>query len=113
MNASTEQVLKVWMKLEDAYNGVARYGSDTAEIYYYLLMPYSPTYLATDGDHNATLCGKDNARFDARVLCDFNDIFGMFMEERECELEIEGHPIGNWVPEPFHRIHVKVIKKKG
>lgn len=111
MNASTEQVLSVWMKLEEAYHGVANYGSDTAEIYYYLLMPYSPTYIATKGDHKSTLCGRENARFDAHVLCDFQDIFSIFMDERECELEINGQPIGNWIPEPFHRIQVKVVKK--
>lgn len=108
MNASTEQVLSVWMKLEEAYHGVANYGSDTAEIYYYLLMPYSPTYIATKGDHKSTLCGRENARFDAHVLCDFQDIFSIFMDERECELEINGQPIGNWIPEPFQ---VKVVKK--
>ena len=111
MIASTHQVLSVWQQLEDAYFATNSYGGDTAEIYFYLLLPCHPGYYQTNGDHNSAAFGNINCLADHRAILDFIEILTLFSEKRECHLIVEGVGLEQWKPEPvnFHRVHVKVV----
>ena len=41
------EMMHLWGELVECYHGVNGYGSDTAEIYAYRLMPYSPLVHST------------------------------------------------------------------
>ena len=43
-NISIQQLITLWVELEDAYNGVNGFGGDVAKIYAYTLQPRYPGY---------------------------------------------------------------------
>lgn len=105
------EMMKLWGDLVECYHGVNGYGSDTAEIYAYRLMPYSPLV------HSAAL--KDGVTKDERteeVNCVAAGALVSLCEEFEqhydCRIEIDGRSTTSWYMtfrESFnHRAHVTV-----
>lgn len=105
--------LKVWSELAFAYVGKNGYGSDTAEIYAYHLMPYSPLLL-----HDST---RSDAQMEMGAIAHRRmvELCTAFSRVMDCNLEFEpskytpGLSLEEWASFegcPFtHRVHVRVI----
>jgi hypothetical protein len=109
-NVSMNQALSIWSELWQAYYGDNSYGSDTAEIYAYRLMPYSPIFnLKGDTFQESNDELRINAVNSLVALCK------KFAQENECVIEIDKCPLDKWVSmigrEFDYRCHIKVIHK--
>lgn len=106
---SMRQALNVWSELEQAYYGDNKYGSDTAEVYAYRLLPNMPV---EHWEHQSPPMREYSreqyilARSALAALC------AIFAEDRECRVLIDGQHPDFWDDgTPFdHRAHVQVIK---
>lgn len=101
MKASTEQVLDVWMQLEDAYRGVSDYNGHEAEIYRHLVMRYYPGYRMCPPSER-----KPDGILDGRDLGIERDAFNtileiceLFAEQRNAHVEMTDHQ--------GHRYHIE------
>ena len=109
-NVSMNQALSIWSELWQAYYGNNGYGGDTAEIYAYRLMPYSPSFNMTGETFQES---NDELRINAVnslvALCN------QFAKENDCVIEIDKCQLDKWVGmigrEFDHRCHVKVVRK--
>ena len=109
-NVSMNQALSIWSELWQAYYGKNGYGGDTAEIYAYRLMPYSPSFNMTGETFQES---NDELRINAVnslvALCN------QFAKENDCVIEIDKCPLDKWVSligrEFDHRCHVRVVRK--
>lgn len=108
------EMMKLWGELVECYHVVNGYGGDTAEIYAYRLMPYSPLI------HSVAL--KDNVTTDERAT-EINSIAAgalvslceEFTQQYDCKITIDGETTKKWYSlyrdEFDHRCHVKVVHK--
>jgi len=110
-NISMNQALGIWSELWQAYYGNNGFGGDTAEIYAYRIMPYSPRFKMDPTDENDKAAGLMAAKSLYALLKKFS-------EDNECKIEImhgkwNRREIRPWfIEEPFfHRCHVRVTKK--
>jgi hypothetical protein len=108
-NISMNQALSIWDDLWLAYSGKHPFGGDTAEIYAYRLMPYSP--LATLGIGDLSAKEFANACHARKSLA---TLLWKFEVEHDCGIEVDGLDISIWhtTAEFSHRCHVKVINKE-
>lgn len=105
---SHHQLIRLWSELEQAYYGDNKYGGDTAEIYAYEVMEYSPVLCLAQG-------AFDNQKADAyecaaQTLC---EVLAWFAQARECRVRIDGRSLTAWKRDhpPFdHRVHIKVVR---
>lgn len=115
-NISMNQVLSIWDELWQAYYGDNAYGSDTAEIYAYRLMPYSPT-LMLDGNNDkfreTDTYKKAEREIYTNAKISLISLLSKFEFDNNCRIEVNGLSIGNWAinEELFdYRCHIKIIK---
>lgn len=106
MRISIEQAVKIWHQLEDALHGVSNYGGDTAEIYLYRFMPYSPVYAA-----KASSFEPQNRKLEEQAAKSCLELFKLFEEVCNCQLFVDGFPLSSHIV-PFHRIAVRVKKNE-
>jgi len=108
---STLQALSVWSELEQAYYDNNGYGTDTAEIYAYTLLPNMPS----ERLHSASdlldyyLDEYLNAGQVLVSLC------MLFAEQRQCAVLIDDVPCAEWAAKDFAfqwRVHVKVVRQE-
>jgi hypothetical protein len=111
VNLSIAQALDVWADLEDAYQGVHGFGSDTAEVYAYRLRPEQP---ARGSDYPPIV--EDCARHDRQAAAALRELAALFEERRECRVLVvrgrrdDGIPIAEWSGPLDHRVHVRVVR---
>lgn len=107
INISIQQLITLWVELEDAYNGVNGFGTYTAEIYAYTLQPYSPGYKPnSDKEYNIEL--------ELDALKSLYEVLMLFKSKRDCVIYIENRKLGKWLlKERFqHRLHILIVKAK-
>ena len=106
IDLSTTQLINLWVELEDAYNGVSGFGSCTAEIYAYTVMPCNPSYQHGKGQYDA----EDELNASKALY----EVLTLFKSKRDCIIYIEGRRFGKWLlKERFqHRLHIRIKKKK-
>lgn len=107
-NISINQALSVWSELWQAYYGKNDFGSDTAEIYAYKVMPRCPI-LETSRKKKYR---KDEAKeYGLQAAQSLYALLVKFSMKNECIITVNGRRLGKWfLKEPFlHRCHVKVI----
>lgn len=117
---SLHQILDVWGDLVAAYHGVNGYGSDTAEIYAYRMLPDCPRRrLSPPG------CGglTDEAHAEAAQAAARN-LYGLLATFREhypdcriypdCTRSGNGRILGKWYTQVHldHRTHVRILRTK-
>lgn len=117
---SLHQILDVWGDLVAAYHGVNGYGSDTAEIYAYRMLPDCPRRrLSPPG------CGglTDEAHKEAAQAAAQN-LYGLLYAFREhypdCRIypaasrSENGRVLGRWLLRELldHRTHVRILRTK-
>jgi hypothetical protein len=104
---SMDQLLNLWIKLEDAYTGNASHGS-VAEVYAYTLMPYSPSYTHT------TIAIFDESRLELEKDAGtaLVEVVERFQKLRLCKVTIDGLEPRQWLADVkfCHRAHVAVVK---
>lgn len=106
------EMMKLWGELVECYHGVNGYGSDTAEIYAYRLMPYSP--VVHNGAMMSILKAERSADLNATAANALASLCEEFARQYDCKIEIDECDIRAWlllVTDQFdHRAHVKVIR---
>ena len=110
-NVSITQVLSIWTELEEARHGTNGFGSHTAEIYAYRVMPYRPGYninCENDEISDSSTTQREAAR-SIVALCK------LFIETHERNtLTIDGLAPDEWLKQNdqfLHRCHIEVSKK--
>lgn len=113
-NLSMIQALGIWSELEQAYYGDNGYGSETAEIYVYRAMPYSPTAHSRCSNPESSLAKEATTEVVKNANMSLYNLFKMFAKLRHCVITVEGRPLGKWVitSENGHRWHVHVKSKR-
>lgn len=112
-NLSLIQAIGTWSDLEQAYFGKNHYGGDTAEIYVYRLMPYSPlvhNYLA-----QKTQLGREEKKEAVqKANTSLYNLLKYFAHYRNCKIKVEDTNLGKWLisAENDHRWHVQIIPHK-
>lgn len=106
------QALRVWSELEQAYYDDNGYGTDTAEIYAYKLLPNMPSEktLPVEALKEHYWDEYLNAGQALATLC------VLFAEQRQCTVLIDDLPCEEWANGEFvfqWRVHVKVVREKG
>lgn len=112
-NLSLIQALGIWSDLEQAYFGENHYGSDTAEIYVYRLMPYRP--LAHNPLAKETPWGiEEKKKAVQEANTSLYNLLKYFSHYRNCRIKVEDTNLGKWIipSENSHRWHVQVIPRK-
>jgi len=106
-NLSMVQALEIWSDLESAYYGENSFGGDTAELYAYRFLPFSPR--ATMGKVPQAV--KEQAFQAAGSLHEMLFFFKKVHED--VEFEIDGLPFDDHLDmdEFQHRVHVRVVRK--
>lgn len=105
------QALELWSDLEKAYHGTNPYGSDTAEVYLYRVMPNPPRHEWLD---KAGIMG-DLAREEVQTAnVALHDFLALFAKTREASLTVEDKELGPWLKEArfSHRVHVTVTPSR-
>lgn len=116
------QALDVWQSLEDAYRRDASHG-DTAEIYLYRLMPYSPTVAANIGRETDSYMAKNAV---AEAIQQANEsllsLLVHFAQKRDAIIEVDRVEhgklvfveIGDWLKScgNGHRCNVRVRSRR-
>jgi hypothetical protein len=90
MHVTTDQLLNVWMELEDALKGENTYDGHTAEIYRHTVQRQAYAFVA-------------EAANDAEQS--LRNIYKLFAEKREAVVKMVDHQ--------GHRYHIKVTPSKG
>ena len=105
------QVLDVWVELEEALEGTANYGGDTAEIYLYRLM--GPGRANDVRSLESPIFHEEAERNFDNANVAMHDLFLIFADKRKAKIEIEGKELGPWLKTArfVHRVHVKVTPK--
>jgi hypothetical protein len=111
MTVSMTEILGIWGDLVEAFHHVAIFG-ETAEIYAYRLMPYSPTAHT----HRNKRMADEIATQAAHALC---ALVEQFCRKYECEAEIDNMPLAQWRRAHTyaggscfdHRCYVRIIRK--
>ena len=107
MYCSIYQAVGIWDELREAMEGKNHFGSDTAEIYAYRLMPNDPSFVFKKESK------KEDIIRASRTLVALID---MFLEKYGGDFTIDGMKYKSWLKKfghTFdHRVHVKYIKKK-
>jgi hypothetical protein len=110
-NISMIQALSIYSDLWQAYYNDNSFGSDTAEIYAYRLMPDCPT-LNHDGDSFK----ETNDEVKRNAANSLVAILNKFCKDNECTCKIDGWTVNQWhnyIGNNFeHRCHVKIIRKR-
>jgi hypothetical protein len=106
INISIQQLITLWVELEDAYNGVNGFGSETAEIYAYTLQPRSPGY-----DQGSDKVDSIELELDASKS--LYEVLVLFKSKRDCDIFIEERKLGKWLLEEkfLHRCHIRIKAK--
>ena len=106
INISAQQLIQLWVELEDAYNGVNGYGSTVAEVYAYTLEPNMPGYSQGKGTYDA--------EYENNAAVSLYNVLVLFKKHRECFIFIDDRKFGKWImKERFqHRVHIEIRKKK-
>ena len=111
LSLSIEQAVEIWSELEQAYFKANKYGSDTAEIYAYRLLPHSPA------DHvRASIPSFAKERLERATAAaeSLHALLKKFSEHRESDISVDGEdfdPRRKLVPFD-HRVHVTVYPRK-
>ena len=102
----TIELLGVWSDLEEALRGESGFGGDTAEIYAFHLVPYSPSSYPNGRDEKTKL---EHAKIAGAAL---KDLLILFTEHHNCKVTIYDEAFDQNAPaRPFdHRCAVRVIK---
>ena len=114
-NVSINRILEIWNQLWLAYYGEHSYGSDTAEIYAYLLMPNDPLELIESKVPDSELvliAKKERYSQAARSLY---SIVSKFSEMNDVKCFIDNEPPDEWISHNTyfpHRAHVRVVREK-
>lgn len=108
MHLSQSQLIRLWSELEQAYYGDNKYGGDTAEIYAYTVMEYSPTL----GQPEGTFEDRKTEHYEeaAETLC---EVLALFEKERGCKVRLDGRTRSRWLRECGrfdHRVRVRVLR---
>jgi hypothetical protein len=105
-NISIQQLITLWVELEDAYNGVNGFGSSTAEIYAYTLQPRCPGY---EQGSQSEFC----VELELDASKSLYEVLMLFKSKRDCVIFIEDRKLGKWLlKERFqHRLHIRVKAK--
>lgn len=98
---STLQALEVWDDLVRAYHQRHPYGTDTAEIYAYRLLPHTPS-LAIRPDDLAAGVSASAA---------LSDLLTLFTDRYTCEAIVDGEWFDRTqgLPAQTHRWHVRIV----
>lgn len=111
-NISINQALDVWSDLWQAYYGKNGFGSNTAEIYAYKIMPNSPKF-------SMNINSPENKKLGLLAAKSLYQLLFKFRHENDCKIEImetrtKGQKIGRWfTKEPFfYRCHIKITPKR-
>jgi hypothetical protein len=110
-NLSLVQALSLWSELERAYYQKHGFGTDTAEIYLYRLMPYEPTVARADWVGGADGMLKERAtEAYQQARTSLLALLTHFATTHEADLWVNGRAPGPWlIDEPFdHRVAVTV-----
>ncbi len=121
-NLSMAQALGVWSELEAAYYGKNGFGSDTAEIYAYRLMPRSPRLEATErASPGLNSYGAQKERHEAYIAA-AHSLRALILHFEETHVvsvvvrlsETDRVPAAAWLSDNYfdHRLHVTVVHKK-
>jgi len=112
---SMTQALSIWSDLEAAYYGKNSFGSDTAEIYIYRLMPFEPLVARVEfGSSPVGKIGEDAMNSTYRQASEsLHALLAHFSKTRDARVEIEGRELGEWLRSAcyMHRVHVKVVPR--
>lgn len=109
LNLSIRQTVDVWCDLDDAYYGHNRFGGDTAEIYGYRLMQYSPgIQFQAPGVRAYDVARAEMAEQAAESL---SALLTEFCKIRAVHVEVDGLLFYGSLPPLDHRCHVRVIPK--
>lgn len=109
LHCSPYQLVYVWSLLEQAYYGDSTHGW-IAEIYAYVLTEHSPVLNTPAGLHE-----EAKRAYHLQAAQTLFEILTLFVERRECSIEVDGRPLGQWLAEePFeYRYHVHVRANGG
>lgn len=109
LNIGMRDALSIWSELERAWHRTNGFGTDTAEIYAYRIVRESPT-AALLGNTDSPLGRQAQIDYVNEVGRNLSALLALFVELRECEIEVDGKPFNPKVGvEPFgHRVHVTV-----
>lgn len=104
---STEQALRVWSELWQAYYGENSFGGDTVEIYAYTLRPDNPCQYREGFNDAKTVIGIRTAR-------DLIELLQFFQDETHCRIDVNGTPLAGYMCAQIfdHRWHVKVVRNE-
>ena len=107
------EMMRLWGELVECYHGVSGYGSDTAEIYAYRLMPYSPV---AHGDTAKGQLREDRIRDSNSTAANaLVSLCEEFQRTYDCVITFDGLKAKHWLRDfgdTFdHRVHVKVAHK--
>ncbi len=100
------RALGIWSDLWRCYYNDNSYGTDTAEIYIYRLLPDEPIQYATGFEKEKHAIALQAGKNLYELLTEFCD-----PKNCDCRIEIEGRPLGEWLnyQELYHRVHVRII----
>lgn len=115
-NLSMTQALSLWSDLETARLGKNGFGRDTAEIYLYRLMPYSPLLDVSKIDEPDSLTGAETRDAFIRANASLRHLLEHFGRtyEKEIRVLVEGREFGPWLARELytHRVHVRIVSSK-
>ena len=107
LTCSFTEAFKIWEDLVLAYNGINRFGGDTAEIYSYRLEQYSP--LAHTHDNK-----EDQYKVSLEAIYSLIELLIEFKKTHECDIKVDGIDLKKWnknlKKNMRHRYHVKIEK---
>lgn len=111
LNIRPIELLRLWGELVECYHGVNGYGSDTAEIYAYRLMPFSPSVQLHPGFHE-----EQKLEIQGQAAADLVELCRLFLGEYDrYTIEIDGIELSLWEQHIRYgfdwRVHVRVIKQ--
>ncbi len=111
MDLSIQQVLTVYSDLVRAYYNENHYGSDTAEVYAYLLKHNNPSAEIgdSDGKINHSAIKEDNLQAAENLY----NVILLFKDHFNCIIYVENKLFGKWVKniDFGHRVHIKIKRK--
>lgn len=124
MDCSHSQFANVWMQLEDAYRAEHGYGGNIAEVYLYLMQPFSPGIdkLPVGVPKPGSIFYSEYLDREEEAVKTLYEICRMFAKKREAEIfwetsaddfhKLYWHPDDDsWFSKLAHRIHIRVVPK--
>ena len=111
LNLGMRDALSIWSELEQAWHRTNGFGTDTAEIYAFRVAKASPSVAL--GDTGSRLGREAQIEYADEVARNLGALLALFVELRECRIEVDGKLFDPKVGvEPFtHRVHVKVTRE--